>query len=121
MSPRGIAKEYDPKPKAPPKLTQADRVRLAACIGRMRNVSKAYYAGAVQTGNHAFIEFCGLMNEYIDICTAALARGQDFTMASIHTGEGIPIQSFQAKYLLEKLECIYGASLPELFKKARGG
>jgi hypothetical protein len=100
------------------KITDEDRARCVACIANMRATSNAFYAGAVRTGNHAFIEFCGLMNEYIDICETALAAGQDFTMASIHSGSALPIQSFQASYLLEKLQCIYGASLPELFKKA---
>lgn len=117
MSPRGIARQYGVPKK--PTLSAADRERLEASVTLMRSASKNFYRAAGLTGNHAFIEFTGLMNEYIDICKNAMASGKDFTKANTHSGEALPMHGFQANYLLEKLECIYGASLPDLFKKAQ--
>jgi hypothetical protein len=77
----------------------------------MRETSNAFYASAVQTRCHPFIEFCGLMNEYISVCTFAHQEGIDFTQANTHTGEALPVGVHHAVYLSEKLNCIYGPSL----------
>jgi hypothetical protein len=90
---------------------------LAAMIAKMRELTAAFYPRACVIGCHAFIEFTGLMNEYIKLCEEALAQGIDFTEASIHGGKSLPMQSYQRDYLNEKLECIYGRSLDELSKR----
>ena len=76
-------------------------------IAAMRAVSNAFYAAAVRIGNHPFIEFTGLMNEYIDACRDASAQGIDFTQCNTHTGQHLPLKSFQVDYINEKLECIF--------------
>ncbi len=88
---------------------------LAAMVTAMEQASSAFYAAACQIGNHPFIEFTGLMNEYIKICQDNAKNGQDFTLASIHAGQVLEIQPHQKDYLLEKLECIFGTSMPEMF------
>ena len=45
----------------------------------MQAASDAFYRSAVSIGNHPFIEFAGLMNEYITACRAAHTEGIDFT------------------------------------------
>lgn len=86
---------------------------LREMILGMHRASGAFYRDAVRIGCHPFIEFTGLMNEYIKLCEAALAQGIDFTEASIHgSGQSVlPMRSFHREYLREKLECIYGHSL----------
>lgn len=84
---------------------------LKTIIADMKGASGAFYANAREIGNHAFIEFAGLMNEYIKICEDAAKNGQDFTMASTHTGNALPMKDYQAAYLAEKLDCIYGPAL----------
>lgn len=84
------------------------RAELLKCIDAMERVSAAFYPNAVRTGNHAFIEFTGLMNEYIQMCRTSLDAGIDFAMASKHTGQVLKVHGFQLNYLFEKLECIYG-------------
>lgn len=79
----------------------------------MRAVADKFYAGAVRVGHHPFIEFCGLMNEYINLCEAAHAHGEDFTQASAHTGRALGMATHHASYLAEKLECIYGPALQQ--------
>lgn len=91
---------------------------LAEMITKMHAASDAFYRAAASTGCHPFIEFTGLMNEYIKLCEEALARGQDFTETSIHGGGNpLPMQSYHRDYLNEKLECIYGTSLDTLMGK----
>lgn len=41
----------------------------------MRASADAFYRSAVQIGVHPFIEFAGLMNEYLQACTQAHAQG----------------------------------------------
>lgn len=80
----------------------------AVMLRGMRAVSDNFYAGAVRVGVHAFIEFCGLMNEFIKLCEEAHAKGIDFTMANVHTDQHLPFQPHHIAYVYEKLECIYG-------------
>lgn len=88
---------------------------LQEMILRMKVASSAFYRDAVWSGCHPFIEFTGLINEYIKLCQAALAQGIDFTETSIHGGgQPLPMLPHHRNYLREKLECIYGTSLAAL-------
>lgn len=80
----------------------------AAMLRGMRGASDYFYSSAVRIGVHAFIEFAGLMNEFIKLCEEAHAKGIDFTMANVHTDQHLPFQPHHIAYLNEKLECIYG-------------
>jgi hypothetical protein len=80
-------------------------------LQRMQDVSNGFYAAAVRTGNHAFIEFCGFMNEYISICRDAHLAGVDFTMANVHSGRPLfDMQGYRAAYIGEKFGCIFQSS-----------
>ena len=92
-------------------MTQDEKQQLQETINKMYEVSNTFYRGAIGTGNHAFIEFCGLMNEYIKICQMSLDAGIDFTKTNIHCGKSLVFAKHNKDYLLEKLECIYGTSL----------
>jgi hypothetical protein len=90
---------------------------LQTMISKMQGVSNWFYTHAQRTGCHAFLEFTGLMNEYITLCRAALSQGIDFTDTNVHgPGKALPMQSFHRDYLNEKLQCIYGVSLNALTK-----
>jgi hypothetical protein len=82
-----------------------------AILARMESVSRVFYAGAVQTNCHPFIEFCGLMNEYIEICRDTHEAGIDFTQASAHGDQMLKFAPHHLAYLREKLNCIYGPSI----------
>jgi hypothetical protein len=86
-------------------MTRRER---AACLARMRAASADFYRASVQSGCHAFIEFTGLLNQYIRLCEEAHGRGEDFTDANVHAGRGLPLVGHQLAYLNEKLTCIYG-------------
>ena len=86
--------------------------REAMLLG-MRAASGVFYAQAFRIGCHPFIEFCGLMNEYIQMCERAHKGGLDFPHASAHSGISIPMATHEAAYLGEKLGCIYGPALQD--------
>lgn len=90
----------------------------ALAIKKMHQVADTFYRGAINTQCHPFIEFCGLMAEYIKCCEAASEEGIDFTQANRHSGEALPMKEHNAAYLGEKLGCIYGPSFedPKVFR-----
>jgi hypothetical protein len=88
-------------------------------LSMMRDASARFYRSAMTIGCHPFIEFTGLINEYIKLCQEAHDAGIDFTQSNTHTGQPLPMPEHSARYLGEKLDCIYGPSLrsnPELAK-----
>lgn len=88
--------------------TPEERVVMLAM---MREASNAFYSRAVRIGCHPFIEFAGLMNEYIKLCQQAHEAGIDFNESSGHSGNPLPMAPYEAAYIGEKLGCIYGPSL----------
>ncbi len=83
------------------------RDELKEMLVGMRKASDSFYAAAVQIGNHPFIEFCGLMNEYIGGCREALQKGIAFPNCNTHSGTNLPLHEYQLDYINEKLECIF--------------
>lgn len=86
-------------------------VNKETMLKQMRAASRTFYGLATLSGCHPFIEFCGLMEEFIKVCQVANDNGQDFFLASTHTGIELPFESYNLEYLAEKLNCIYGPSL----------
>jgi hypothetical protein len=81
-------------------------------LAAMKAASNNYYREAIATNCHTFIEFTGLINEYIKICERNLQqRGIDFTNTSVHAdGPRLHIENWELNYINEKLCCIF----PEL-------
>lgn len=78
-----------------------------AALVQMRAASNVFYLLAQKIGVHPFIEFCGLMNEYIKACSDANKEGIDFSECNIHSGIALPMEQYHVNYVNEKLECIY--------------
>ena len=76
----------------------------------MRCASEAFYRSAVSIGNHPFIEFAGLMNEYINACRSAHEQGMDFSECNRHSGRVLPLHPVMSDYVNEKLECIFSGT-----------
>lgn len=94
-------------------------MQLREMIEKMNKLAEAAYWASIHAGCHAFIEFNGLINEYIKLCTEAIDLDIDFTQADIHTGGSLPMMSCHASYLGEKFECIFGTTFranPEMWK-----
>lgn len=79
-------------------------------LDAMEKASRAFYAAAVQTGVHGFIEFTGLMNEYIAMLRATPG---ELWEVNKHTGTGPKMYGHHAEYLGEKFGCIYGPALKD--------
>ncbi|MCC3532575.1 MAG: hypothetical protein JGK40_32115 [Microcoleus sp. PH2017_21_RUC_O_A] len=77
-------------------------------LEKMHAASNRFYDDAIGTNCHAFIEFTGLLNEYIKICEENLAVGIDFTQINAHSkSQPLKIQEHEVAYLNEKLRCIF--------------
>lgn len=74
----------------------------------MRLASDRFYQLAAQSQCHAYLEFTGILNEYIKICEENLARGIDFREENVHKGNSqMVIKDYQIDYMNEKLQCIF--------------
>jgi hypothetical protein len=82
--------------------TPEERARM---LREMRLAKDTFYRMAASIGMHQFIEFAGFMNEYINCCEAMHKEGIDFGT------EPLRIKDYQAAYVGEKLDCIYGPAL----------
>lgn len=78
-----------------------------AALKAMEQAKARFYLDAIRIGNHPFIEFTGLMNEYIQACRRAHQAGIDFTDCNAHSGEELPLAPHEVTYINEKLECIF--------------
>jgi hypothetical protein len=76
-------------------------------LAEMNRANSAFYYAAVRIGNHPFIEFSGLMAEYVKLCTQAHKQGIDFSECNTHSGTHLPMLPHQVDYINEKLECIF--------------
>lgn len=76
--------------------TKEERVEV---LNRMRRAKDNFYAAALGTGVHAFVEFAGWMHEYILICEASGTFDEPL------------LADHNVAYLAEKLDCIYGPAL----------
>jgi hypothetical protein len=85
-------------------MTPSER---AKALDEMQAASNAFYLHAVRIGVHPFIEFSGLLNEYIKACREAQAAGIDFSECNTHSGLHLPLESHSVDYINEKLECIF--------------
>lgn len=81
-----------------------------AALVQMQATSDAFYSAARSIGNHPFIEFAGLMNEYIKACREAHLQGIDFSDCNQHSGMALPLHSTMSKYINEKLACIFSGT-----------
>lgn len=87
------------------------REEMQEALEKMAAVTKDFYGPATMTGCHAFIEFCGFMNEYIQVCRNSMDQGVDFMDSNTHNEKGLRMETYHAEYLAEKFDCIFGPSL----------
>jgi hypothetical protein len=85
---------------------------------RMRAAALDFYPVAARTGCHAFIEFCGFMQKFIDVCANSSRAGIDFNEANTHTGHKLIVADHDVVYLAEKFDCIFGPTLADPKKRA---
>jgi hypothetical protein len=81
----------------------------AIALKEMQKASDAFCHAAVKIGNPTFVEFTGIINQYIEACRQAHHNGIDFTQCNTHCQQELPLESFQIDYINEKLACIFTA------------
>lgn len=84
--------------------------RIQALAG-MDQLVNAFYAHAQRLNVHPFLEFAGVMRAYVKSCERAHADGIDFSECNAHAGQELPMESFEVRYLNEKLNCIFGGRI----------
>lgn len=93
----------------PNAYTQAELIELAK---EMHSVADRVYWMFFRTGMgakvHAYVEFCGLLSKYTEICARAALAGVDFAFANAHGRTPFPVEVHDMQYLGEKLQCIFG-------------
>lgn len=60
---------------------------------------------------HAFLEWCGVMGEHLNITSDFLQQGLPAFEMNRHTGETPPIAGYRLSYMAEKMECIFDGSI----------
>lgn len=60
---------------------------------------------------HAFVEWCGVMTEHLNITSDLLQQGLPAFEMNQHTGETPPIAGFRLAYLADKMECIFDGTI----------
>ncbi|MGB7709278.1 MAG: hypothetical protein WBL95_07015 [Microcoleus sp.] len=75
----------------------------------MQEASDKFYLASANTKCHAFIEFTGLMNEYIKVCSEFQKANPDDDFRSVNAHSGLPLKlkPYHIHYIKEKLYCIY--------------
>jgi hypothetical protein len=109
-------------------MSEERRQELSTILDEMRETVDRFYFRAIGIHNHPFIEWTGVLNEYIKMCWQALEAGVDFTRCHVHSSQALPIESINVDYLAEKIECIFGNSiqaspvaLEEFVRLVKGG
>lgn len=72
-------------------------------LSRMQIASANFYGEAQRTDKHQFLEFNGLLTEYIKLLREMHNDGQDFVSNDV-----LPMKTYNAEYIAEKLNCIFG-------------
>lgn len=67
---------------------------------------------------HAFLEWCGVMGEHLNITNDMLKEGLPAFEMNRHSGHTPPIPGFRLTYMAEKMECIFDGLL-EVSPKAK--
>lgn len=86
------------------------RQREEMLVG-MHFTVRVFYALAVAAHVHAFREFTGLMNNYVEACADAEKRGAPWVEANECSGSPLRWHTGQLKYIDEKLRCMFGFGL----------
>lgn len=80
-------------------------------IEDLQNEVQAFYARLFLLGTggrfHAFVEWCGVMSEHLNITRDLLQQGVPAFNINRHTGNTPEVASFRLSYLGEKIECIF--------------
>jgi hypothetical protein len=95
--------------KSTQSITESLNLTPEQSLELMRKASNEFYQMAIATQCHAFVEFTGLLNEFIKVAYEFQQNNPtlDFREHNQHTGKVLRLQPYQVDYIHEKLNCIY--------------
>lgn len=95
--------------------TGMTRDEAVVFIGQLRETVNLYYGSLfkLNTGGkfHAFVEWCGVMGEHLNIVEGLVKKGHNPFADNVHSGHTLPIPPFQLAYMAEKMECIFNGAI----------
>lgn len=90
-------------------------------IDDLQSEVQIFYARLFKLGTggrfHAFVEWCGVMSEHLNITRDLLQQGVAAFNINRHTGNTPDVAGYRLSYLAEKIECIFDG-LIEIKSKA---
>ena len=93
------------------KLTADEQSEQLAIIVALQSEVSHFYARLFHLGTgghfHAFVEWCGVMSEHLNIARGLIEQGIPAFEMNRHTGQALPIPGYQITYLAEKMQCIF--------------
>lgn len=102
---------------------------LKAIVAEMNTLATQFYWAAMRAGMatkcHPFLEFSALMTQYVQACGELARNGIDYSLASRegrmvgYSHPQLPLSEDAARYLADKLDCIFGAAIRGNPKVAR--
>jgi len=78
---------------------------------QMEDLYKTLFQMNVGGRFHAFLEWCGVMNEHLNICEDMIRSGVPAFEMNRHTGNTPDIPGYRLTYMAEKMECIFDGLL----------
>ncbi len=92
--------------------TPKERSNDLELIKSLHSEVLSFYNGLfnLNTGGrfHAFVEWCGIMSEHLNIMEDLIQKGEPAFHMNRHVGKAPPIPGYRLTYLSEKVECIFG-------------
>ena len=87
-------------------MTREREKELRDKVFQMMGIAKVFEDHVQKVGGLGpFQYFAGILNEYINMCGTALAKGEDFAAT------GVTVQGHNATYISEKLNQIFGIQI----------
>lgn len=90
----------------PAPVNRHSQAALKDHLQSLERLSLGFYNRACHIGNHAFIEFAGLLNEWIAMARQTLDAACD-------PFSGLVWRAHNLNYVIEKLDCITAAYAPD--------
>lgn len=95
--------------------TGMTREEALAFIADLKKTVSLFYNSlfALNTGGkfHAFVEWCGVMGEHLNIVEGLIKNGHNPFADNVHSGQTLPIPPYQLAYMAEKMECIFNGAI----------
>ncbi|MFZ3482075.1 hypothetical protein [Sphingomonas sp. 3-13AW] len=91
--------------------TTTDDEFLKALKGEVGNLYARLFQLQVGARFHAFLEWCGVLSEHLQIVSDLHEQGHDPFNMNRHTGRALPVAPYRLAYLAEKMECIFDGAI----------